>query len=290
MFDLDQAIADWRRQMLAAGITTPVPLEELESHLREEIERQVKSGLSEPIAFEVSVRQVGQPQFLRNEFKKVERNIMKRYMSSRFFGSCVIAAIPLTFIMWATLEFLRPDYNPLHNLLNEYLVGPFSFLGTAAGFMLAATFLILLVGLRRSVRPSGFLTASCVLLGVVAVSLCVSAVSPTNAWPPDGGRPIFTWAGIIHLLSAVRFYALLIALLLTLPSAYKRDEKWRPLSHVTLFLGFLILAFDVVFILAPFDLRGLIQRGIALVILVWLVLTGLRLRQAIPSTHGTAAP
>jgi hypothetical protein len=170
------------------------------------------------------------------------------------------------------------------------LVGPFSFLGTAAGFMLAATFLILLVGLRRSVRPSGFLTASCVLLGVVAVSLCVSAVSPTNAWPPDGGRPIFTWAGIIHLLSAVRFYALLIALLLTLPSAYKRDEKWRPLSHVTLFLGFLILAFDVVFILAPFDLRGLIQRGIALVILVWLVLTGLRLRQAIPSTHGTAAP
>jgi len=274
MFDLDQAIADWRRQMLAAGITTPVPLEELESHLREEIERQVKSGLSEPIAFEVSVRQVGQPQFLRNEFKKVERNIMKRYMSSRFFGSCVIAAIPLTFIMWATLEFLRPDYNPLHNLLNEYLVGPFSFL----------------VGLRRSVRPSGFLTASCVLLGVVAVSLCVSAVSPTNAWPPDGGRPIFTWAGIIHLLSAVRFYALLIALLLTLPSAYKRDEKWRPLSHVTLFLGFLILAFDVVFILAPFDLRGLIQRGIALVILVWLVLTGLRLRQAIPSTHGTAAP
>ena len=40
MFDLEQSIADWRRQMLAAGIKTPVPLEELESHLREEIERQ----------------------------------------------------------------------------------------------------------------------------------------------------------------------------------------------------------------------------------------------------------
>ena len=32
MFDLEQAIADWRRQMLAAGIKTPVPLEELKSH------------------------------------------------------------------------------------------------------------------------------------------------------------------------------------------------------------------------------------------------------------------
>ncbi len=31
MFDLENAIADWRRQMLAAGIQTPVPLEELES-------------------------------------------------------------------------------------------------------------------------------------------------------------------------------------------------------------------------------------------------------------------
>ncbi len=290
MFDLEQSIEEWRRQMLAAGIQTPVPLEELESHLRDEIERQVKSGLSEPIAFEVSVKQVGQPQSLRNEFKKVERNIMKRYTSSRFLGSYVIAGILLSFIMQATVELLRPGYSPLRNLFNEYLVGPFSFLEMAAACTLAATFLVLLVGLRIGVRPSGFLTASCALLGVVVVSLCVSAVFPNDAWPPDGSRAIFTRAGIIHILSAVRIYALLIALLLTLPSAYRRDEKWRPLSHVTLFLGFLIiLVFLVGSIFAPFYLRGLVQRGIALVIVVWLVLTALRLRQAMPSTPGTAA-
>jgi hypothetical protein len=45
MFNLDQAIADWRRQMLAAGIKTPVPLEELEIHLREDVEQQMQSGL-----------------------------------------------------------------------------------------------------------------------------------------------------------------------------------------------------------------------------------------------------
>ena len=39
MFDLEQAIAGWRRQMLAAGIQSPVPLEELGIHLRDEIER-----------------------------------------------------------------------------------------------------------------------------------------------------------------------------------------------------------------------------------------------------------
>ena len=288
--NLEENISVWRRQMMAAGIKTPVPLEELESHLREDIERQMKSGLSEPIAFEVSVKQIGQPQSLRTEFKKVEKNIMKRYTSSRFVGSCVIAGILLSIIVWPTLEFLRSDYSPLRNLLSEYLAGPFSFLGRAAAYMLAASCLILMVGLRLNVRPSGFLTASCVLLGVVAVSVGLSATFPTDAWPPDGSRPIFTWAGIIHILSAVRFYALLMALLLTLPSAYKRDEKWRPLSHLTLFIGFLILAFHVGFMFAPFDLKGLVQRGVGLVILVWLLLTAWRLRRAIPSSHGTAAP
>jgi hypothetical protein len=78
MFYLEQAIADWRQQMLAAGIKTPVPLEELESHLCEEIERQVKSGMNEQTAFEISVRQIGQPKVLKDEFKKSEGTLMKQ--------------------------------------------------------------------------------------------------------------------------------------------------------------------------------------------------------------------
>ena len=66
--------------MLAAGIKTPVPLEELEIHLREEIERQMKSGFDEQRAFEVSVQQIGQPKKLQSEFKKSERNNMKRIL------------------------------------------------------------------------------------------------------------------------------------------------------------------------------------------------------------------
>jgi hypothetical protein len=78
MFNLDHAIAEWRKQMLAAGIKTPVPLEELEIHLREEIERQIKSGLNEQKAFETAIQRIGQPKMLDNEFKKSERTFMKR--------------------------------------------------------------------------------------------------------------------------------------------------------------------------------------------------------------------
>ncbi len=73
MFNLEQSIVEWRQQMLVAGIKTPVPLEELENHLRDEIERQTKMGLNEQKAFEISVKQIGQPEPLHREFKKSER-------------------------------------------------------------------------------------------------------------------------------------------------------------------------------------------------------------------------
>jgi hypothetical protein len=72
MFNLEQSIAKWRKQMLAAGIKTPVPLEELEIHLRENIERQIQSGMNDQEAFEVANQQIGKANLLKEEFAKVE--------------------------------------------------------------------------------------------------------------------------------------------------------------------------------------------------------------------------
>lgn len=74
MSNLDQAISEWRRQMLAAGIKNPVPLEELEIHLREEIERHTEAGLNESQAFQAAVEKIGQARLLQKEFKKVGKN------------------------------------------------------------------------------------------------------------------------------------------------------------------------------------------------------------------------
>ena len=90
MFDLEQAIADWRRQMLAAGIKTPVPLEELESHLREAVEQQVRAGFNDQIAFGMAARQIGQTGDLQTEFAKVRETIFERL--KRLF--CAFAGIP----------------------------------------------------------------------------------------------------------------------------------------------------------------------------------------------------
>jgi hypothetical protein len=73
MFDLEQSIMEWRQQMLAAGIKTPVPLEELEIHLREEIERQMEAGLNEQASFISAVQKLGPAHSVQNEFMKVDK-------------------------------------------------------------------------------------------------------------------------------------------------------------------------------------------------------------------------
>jgi hypothetical protein len=80
MFDLEKSIAEWRKRLQAAGIKSPVPLDELEIHLRDEIERQVKSGLNPQPAFELAVQNIGQARVLRSEFKKSERTHLKKPM------------------------------------------------------------------------------------------------------------------------------------------------------------------------------------------------------------------
>jgi len=71
MFNLEQATADWRQKMLAAGIENPIPLEELELHLREEIERNVEAGMELNNAFEVATQSIGDAGMLKAEFKKL---------------------------------------------------------------------------------------------------------------------------------------------------------------------------------------------------------------------------
>jgi hypothetical protein len=71
MFNLDLRIAEWRRQMLAAGIRSSEALDELEAHLRAEVEQQKSSGRSDVEAFDIAVQRIGKAGALKNEFKKI---------------------------------------------------------------------------------------------------------------------------------------------------------------------------------------------------------------------------
>jgi hypothetical protein len=93
MFDLEQSIAEWRRQMIDAGIKSPVPLDELESHLREELDRRIRSGEGTGRAFEKAVAQFGKFQALKAEFDKIEQRERKYMKRGLIIGAGIVGVL-----------------------------------------------------------------------------------------------------------------------------------------------------------------------------------------------------
>jgi hypothetical protein len=122
MFKLEQSIAEWRRHMRATGIQSPEPLEELESHLREEVRLQVQSGTTEQTAFETAVARVGAANVLKAEFTKAAG--FSGWLGSQkchLLGALWLAFCAASFFrLTATLSFV--GYGPAFGLTPDFLL------------------------------------------------------------------------------------------------------------------------------------------------------------------------
>jgi hypothetical protein len=76
--------------MAAGGIKSPAVLDELESHLREEIDRQMRLGVEESRAFEIAAQKIGDGELLKAEFAKIRRP--KEVPVGRVVGAACCAA------------------------------------------------------------------------------------------------------------------------------------------------------------------------------------------------------
>jgi hypothetical protein len=101
MFNLDQAIVDWRRKMQAGGISSSESLDELEAHLRDEVARQTKEGLSAEAAFDTAVQQFGQAETVGAEFaktseRKARRERKLKMLCLAYAGVCYVMPLALS--------------------------------------------------------------------------------------------------------------------------------------------------------------------------------------------------
>jgi hypothetical protein len=71
MRDLEKQISDWRHSMAKASKERPDALDELETHLREEIDRLIRAGTSADQAFDLAMSRLGTPAALGAEFDKL---------------------------------------------------------------------------------------------------------------------------------------------------------------------------------------------------------------------------
>jgi len=95
MFDLNTEILRWRKDLAGRDVCHTRDLDELEDHLREEIGRLSRAGLSHEEAFLIATHRLGPNGELSSEFAKVNP---APFWSRRFFWM-VAGALMYLFIM-----------------------------------------------------------------------------------------------------------------------------------------------------------------------------------------------
>jgi len=78
MFDLNKAISSWRMRLSEKQTCAKSDIDEMETHLREEIDSLTASKLSEQEAFLVAAHRLGDTDSLAAEFAKVNTSILWR--------------------------------------------------------------------------------------------------------------------------------------------------------------------------------------------------------------------
>jgi hypothetical protein len=201
MFELEQAISDWRREMKRRGIKGAETLDELESHLRDDLEEQVRSGMQIQQAFDMARERVGTTASLETEFEKIR--------STQFFHR------------WKNALLTRigvPNYNLITNMNTSY---PSSNLEARwATYFKAGTFL----------APSLILWAfSCVFLMPKLKQICGNA---GFALPTILQATLFVTAHPVLILSVV---------VLPFFFLERRSARWPKYRRVTLGTGVFLI-------------------------------------------------
>ena len=174
MFDLNQQIRSWKSAFAKKQACSTDELQELESHLREEIAALVAAGRSEQEAFSASVARLGDADKVCSEFAKNETRFLFDSIALR--GNSVLvalvglAAVVLGLVVWTN----RGD-----GLLGAHQ--------TSISFAYVLPFLLALVGTYAIVRAAivksadtqfrdGFAVQCKFLLGIIALGCAIGAI------------------------------------------------------------------------------------------------------------------
>lgn len=116
MFELENAIQEWKNQLLQRQTMNLEDIDELEGHLREEVDHLILTGLSEEEAFLVACHRIGDNSRVAREYAKVNtREIWQNRVFWMLFGLFLFLFISsaTTFLSGATkVLFASLDMNP----------------------------------------------------------------------------------------------------------------------------------------------------------------------------------
>lgn len=207
--------------MADSGIKDKAVLDELENHLREDVERQSRPGTNAEAAFEIAMRRIGQSDLLKAEFAKVSGT--KGVQWGEAVGiACCLAALPLP--VWAIPGFLTARELPMTERLLGLAAVALTFLSVAS-WLFSYRYLPVIHNRRLRLR----VTIACGLGGMAwlySFSILLFSVivphlfSESSAIQRGDSRPIFAMG--VAVLWAMALAAVLGGIAFGLEKAARR--------------------------------------------------------------------
>lgn len=199
-----------------------------------------------------------------------------------------VAAIAVLYFVAAVsvAGLLRPMYDPVQRTISELAVGHNGWIQVSAFVVLGVGLLALQHGLWRRLRATLLSRSGLVLLALCALATFVAAAFPTDL----KGSVAHTVSGDIHEWMASVGYGCLILGALLLSIHFRHDEHWRSYHRPSLALALLGTAASIAMALTTHtEFLGLTQRAMALPLLLWVLLTALRLYTLPPQAARSSA-
>jgi Cytochrome C assembly protein len=187
VFDLERRIQQWRQTAAETLGDRPEVMDELEGHLREEMQRLVQSGQAPELAWEAALQRLGEPGRLAEEFAKVPPG---PWLPARLVG--LVLVVLSAGLAWFLLSALgRGRFGPL--LACHIFAVTLGYTVTlAVGVLAGWSILARAVAGRDARRAEAFRSAawklSAAALGLTAVGVALGAW-----WAQDNLGRFWTW-------------------------------------------------------------------------------------------------
>src|SRR5258706_7003946 len=204
MFDLESQIRGWRSELAAAMGNVPEPLDELESHLRDDIDRRIQLGADAQSAFEAARAQLGQAKRVAQEFARTR---YRRWIPGWIAIGTVGAAVLLAAI-WATARASSGKVGPL--LAWHVITVTGGYVAVLAVGMLAAWSIFSSTILRRSAARTRALQPVALKLSIAATIMTTIGVVLGAFWAREhlgrywgfdlkeiGGAAVIVWSVLL---------------------------------------------------------------------------------------------
>jgi len=198
-----------------------------------------------------------------------------RYPTPAVFGAMSVPALAYFLAASLVAQFARVDYDWIEAPLSFYLIGPGSGWLVAGFFALGAGILCVGMGLHAHVQATAFRSAASGLFILAALATWAVALIPTDL-PGGAGR---TLHGVLHIAVASLAFLSISAAMLVQSWCLRRDPAWH--GHFRKAFGLALLTFVSLAVYALWRAlpRGISEKFVILLIVLWLLNAGRWLMQ-----------